>query len=275
MEDPTVSSDDAGVEEGTSHSNKSLAKPGGPPSSSSRRRRTYLTAAAVGLVLIVGIVVVLSLSLTGAFDESPSPATSASPPKSESSSSSNSTTNLNSSSGSNNASNVVVGDDSNETFPNTTSSAPISNTTSTQPDGEDSEPSNGNTTSGSATNNGDSGEGEGGEGSTTEKEPLTAPGGARYPTDPNEYWDVVWVDDGEFITALTFDNGETVFIRWPECVGMEGPECETLIRSTNPYVTEVFLMGPDDFTDASFQNDRVNVWLDADGVLVRDVPYIG
>jgi Potato inhibitor I family len=223
--------------------------------------------------LIVGIIVVLSLSLTGAFDKSPSPATSASQPESGShSSSNNSTTNLNSSSGSNNASNVVVVDDSNETFPNTTSSAPISNTNSTQPDGEDSEPSNGNTTSDNATNNGAPGEGDG---STTEKEPLTAPGGARYPTDPNEYWDVVWIEDFEFITALTFDNGETVFIRWPECVGMEGPECETLIRSTNPYVTEVFLVGPDDFTDASFQNDRVNVWLDAAGVLVRDVPYIG
>jgi Potato inhibitor I family len=257
MEDhPTVSSDDGGVEEGgTRPSDKSLTKPADRSPISSRRRRTYLTAAIVGLVLIVGIIVVLSLSLTGAFDKSPSTeaaapaATSSSIPESESSSSRNSTTTTNP-----NSSNA----DSN----------------GAQLDGEDSEPSKGNSTSDNETNNSVPGEDEGS--TPEEEEPSTAAvsGGARYPTDPFELLDI-WSGDRANATALTFENGETVSIRWPECVGMGGSECETLVRSTNPYVTEVFLLGPFDYTTEEFRNDRVNVWMDEAVAVVAQVPTIG
>jgi cytoskeletal protein RodZ len=256
MEDhPTVSSDDGGVEEGnTNHNNKSLTKPADRSPISSRRRRTSLTAAIVGLVLIVGIIVVLSLSLTGAFDKSPSteaaPAatSSSSIPEAESgSSNSTTTTNPNSSNAESNG---------------------------TQPDREDSEPSKGNSTSDNETNNNVPGEDEGS--TPEEEEPSTAAvsGGARYPTDPFELVDI-WSGDRANATALTFENGETVSIRWPECVGMVGSECETLVRSTNPYVTEVFLLGPFDYTTEEFRNDRVNVWMDEAVAVVAQVPTIG
>jgi Potato inhibitor I family len=203
------------------------------------------------LVLIVGIIVVLSLSLTGAFDKSggstPSSATSSSLPESESSGG----TNPNSSSG---------------PVTNTTSSANISNSTQTGGDGSSS-----SSNSTASDNNG---------GSTTDEVPATSTtmttvaGGAQYPTDPHEVLDI-WSGDAANATAMTFDNGETVSIRWPECLAMPPDQCETLVKSTNPYVNDVYLLGPFDYATDEFRNDRVNVYTDESYAAVIQVPTIG
>jgi Potato inhibitor I family len=266
MEDhPTVSTeggDRQGDHDGfeVNHCNKSPTKTGQPPAFS-RRRRTYLAAAIVGLVLIVGIIVVLSLSLTGAFDKNggspPSSATSSSLSESESSGGGSSIT------GANNP-NSSSGNDPSVPVTNTTSSTPIRNSTQTGGDGPAS--SSNSTTSG---NNGSST--TGGAPSTTT---TTAAGGAQYPTDPHEFLDI-WSGDVANATAMTFDNGETVYIRWPECVGMVPDECETLVRSTNPYVNDVYVLGPFDYTTDEFRNDRVNVYTDENYAAVTQVPTIG
>jgi Potato inhibitor I family len=235
------------------HDKSTTTKAGQPPASP-RRRRTYLAAAIVGLVLIVGIIVVLSLSLTGAFDKSggstPSSATSSSSSLPESESAGGGT-NPNSSSG---------GNDPNRPVPNTTSSTPVSNGTQTGGDGSS---SSSNSTSG---NSG---------GSTTAGAPsLTVAGGAQYPTDSHEFLDI-WSGDAANATAMTFDNGETVSIRWPECLAMVPDECETLVRSTNPYVNDVYVLGPFDYTTDEFRNDRVNLYTDENYAAVTQVPTIG
>ncbi|KAH7522165.1 hypothetical protein FEM48_Zijuj07G0109300 [Ziziphus jujuba var. spinosa] len=62
-------------------------------------------------------------------------------------------------------------------------------------------------------------------------------------------------------------------IQWPELVGKEGKEAEQTIERENPLVNAI-IVDEDTVVPANFRCDRVWVWVNASGIVIR-VPIIG
>ncbi|GJR80929.1 proteinase inhibitor I13, potato inhibitor I [Tanacetum coccineum] len=60
---------------------------------------------------------------------------------------------------------------------------------------------------------------------------------------------------------------------WPELVGARGEAAETTIERENPLVDAIVLLDGTP-TDLSFRCDRVWVWVDSSGIVLRP-PRIG
>ncbi|CAJ2628090.1 inhibitor of trypsin and hageman factor [Trifolium pratense] len=60
---------------------------------------------------------------------------------------------------------------------------------------------------------------------------------------------------------------------WPELVGVEGTVAAATIRRENPLVNTI-IVPEGTFVTADFRLDRVRVWVDTYGIVIR-VPIIG
>jgi hypothetical protein len=175
----------------------------------------------------------------------------------------------------------------NVTNPNTESAVPAkeNNETSSQPESDqDEEPNEGDggadIIDGEGNADGDDivdvGGGEDDDGSEAANTTTTAQGPViqKWPEDPFEFApEFEMIFNEEAPTSITIlDTGETVQLRWPECVGMESSNCEQLVRDTNPYITTVQV---NEYGFTAFQNTRVWIAADESGIVIEDEPRIG
>jgi hypothetical protein len=96
----------------------------------------------------------------------------------------------------------------------------------------------------------------------------------KWPEDPFEFapeFEMIF-DEEAPTTIVLLDTGETVQVRWPECVGMGSSECEQLVRATNPYITIVQV---NEYGITAFQNTRVWIAADENGIVIEEEPRIG
>jgi hypothetical protein len=62
---------------------------------------------------------------------------------------------------------------------------------------------------------------------------------------------------------------------WPECVGLSGEECRTLIQATASDVRgNVVIMPVDSMMTMDFRTDRVRIFIDGNGIVVKS-PHRG
>jgi hypothetical protein len=62
---------------------------------------------------------------------------------------------------------------------------------------------------------------------------------------------------------------------WPECMGLSGEECRTLIQATASDLRgNVFIMPENSMYTMDFRTDRVRIFVDGDGIVVKS-PHRG
>jgi hypothetical protein len=220
-----------------------------PHRSRGQRHRRWLVSLLIAVV--VAGVVALSLTLTGAFR--PAAASSSTAAQQEGG-------------GESGAPEASVPADplpnvtyyNNETTAPTTENNETSSSQSDQDEGLDEGQDEDNSNNSSGTQN------------STASEEYTI---QKWPDEPQEYlpeFELIWDPDAP-TTINILDTGETVQIRWPECVGMKASECEELVRSTNPYITDIPVNG---FISTAFFNNRVYITTDNNNV-VNFEPRVG
>lgn len=58
---------------------------------------------------------------------------------------------------------------------------------------------------------------------------------------------------------------------WPACIGMSGERCRAMIASmaNDLEYSNIFIVNQDSFVTMDFRTDRVRIFVDDDGIVVR------